>query len=75
MSATVRIGILGCGHVGGPLVGLIGEQAAAIEARTGLSLHVARIAVRNLSRERAVPIDEGLLTATRRRSSTIPPST
>ena len=62
MSATVRIGILGCGHVGGPLVGLIGEQAAAIEARTGLSLHVARIAVRNLSRERAVPIDEGLLT-------------
>ncbi len=62
MSETVRIGILGCGHVGGPLVGLIGERAAAIEARTGLSLHVARIAVRNLSRERAVPINEGLLT-------------
>ncbi len=62
MSETVRIGILGCGNVGGPLVGLIDERARAIEARTGLRLQVARVAVRNLSRERAVPIPDGLLT-------------
>ena len=62
MSETVRIGILGCGNVGGPLVGLIEERARAIEARTGLRLQVARVAVRNLSRERAVPISDGLLT-------------
>jgi homoserine dehydrogenase len=59
---TVRIGLLGCGNVGAALVQLVGEQADAIEARTGLRLEIGAVAVRNLSRERGVAVPEGLLT-------------
>lgn len=58
----VRVGILGCGHVGGALVELIGEQSAAIAASTGLVLEVRRIAVRNLSKKRQPPVLAELLT-------------
>ena len=60
--APVRLGILGCGNVGAALVTLIGEQRKEIEARTGLALEVARVAVRNLSRERPVELADGVLT-------------
>ena len=59
---TVRIGVLGCGNVGAALVQLIERQADAIAARTGVCLEVKRVAVRNLSREREVDLDEGVLT-------------
>jgi len=58
----VRIGLLGCGNVGGPLVQLIEEQGDAIEARTGLRLEVTRIAVRNVAKQRVVPVPAELLT-------------
>ena len=58
----MRVGVLGCGNVGGALVGLVGEQAKEIEARTGLRLEVTRVAVRNLSRERDVDLPPGVLT-------------
>jgi homoserine dehydrogenase len=58
----VRVGVLGCGNVGAALIALVGEQAADIEARTGLRLEVTRVAVRNLARERSVPIATELLT-------------
>jgi homoserine dehydrogenase len=61
-SSVVRIGVLGCGNVGAALVALIGEQAGAIEARTGLRLEVARVAVRNLAKARPVELAEGILT-------------
>lgn len=48
--------------MGGPLVSLIAEQADAIEARTGLRLEVAKVAVRNIARKRDVDIPDGLLT-------------
>jgi homoserine dehydrogenase len=59
---VVRVGVLGCGNVGAALVGLVAEQAGAVEARTGLRLQVTRVAVRNLSRERDVEVAEALLT-------------
>jgi homoserine dehydrogenase len=59
---TVRIGVLGCGNVGAALVQLIDSRHAAIEARTGLRLEIAAVAVRNVSRERAVSLPEGVLT-------------
>jgi homoserine dehydrogenase len=59
---VVRVGVLGCGNVGGALVALVAEQADAIEARTGLRLEIAAVAVRNLSRERDVELSEGVLT-------------
>jgi homoserine dehydrogenase len=58
----VRVGILGCGNVGAALVRLIGEQRDAIAARTGLRLEVARVAVRNLAKERGVELAEPVLT-------------
>ncbi|MDQ3304969.1 MAG: homoserine dehydrogenase, partial [Actinomycetota bacterium] len=61
-TSTVRLGLLGCGNVGAALVGLIGEQADAIEARTGLRLEVTRVAVRNLAKARSVDLPAELLT-------------
>ena len=63
-SATVRVGVLGCGNVGGPLVHLLTDpaSAAAIETRTGLRFEVTRIAVRSVTRERPFPVPAGLLT-------------
>jgi homoserine dehydrogenase len=58
----VRIGVLGCGNVGAPFVGLVAERAKEIEARTGIQLEVVRVAVRNLSRSRDVEIAPALLT-------------
>lgn len=59
---TVRIGILGCGNVGSALVRLIIDQADVIEGRTGVRLEIARVAVRNLSRERDVPLPASVFT-------------
>jgi homoserine dehydrogenase len=58
----VRIGLLGCGNVGAPLVGLIRERGGVIAARTGLQLEVTRVAVRSLAKERPVTLPDGVLT-------------
>ena len=58
----VRVGLLGCGNVGAALVLQIQSGVDAIEARTGLRLEIARVAVRNLYRERPVDLPEGCLT-------------
>jgi homoserine dehydrogenase len=49
---VVRIGVLGCGNVGGALVELIDTDATGIAERTGLHLEVRRVAVRNVSKPR-----------------------
>ncbi|MGE3620759.1 MAG: homoserine dehydrogenase [Acidimicrobiia bacterium] len=59
---VVRVGLLGCGNVGAALAGLVAAQAVEIEARTGVRLEVARVAVRSLARERAVELAPELLT-------------
>lgn len=56
MEERVRVGILGCGHVGGALVRLIHDHADVIEARAGVPLEVARVAVANLAKERNLPL-------------------
>jgi len=61
-ATPVRVGVLGCGNVGAALVGLLTDEGDAIEARTGLRLEVARVAVRNLAKERPVELPEGVLT-------------
>ena len=53
---TVRVGLLGCGHVGSALVRLLQENAELIEQRAGVHLEVTRVAVRDPGRERDVPI-------------------
>jgi homoserine dehydrogenase len=59
---TVRVGLLGCGNVGAPLVELIAKRCDDIAARTGLRLEVTRVAVRSLAKERPVELPEGVLT-------------
>jgi homoserine dehydrogenase len=59
---VVRIGLLGCGNVGAALVQLVADQQGAIQARTGLRLEIASVAVRNVSRERGVSLPDGVLT-------------
>lgn len=49
----VRVGVLGCGNVGSALVGLIEAEAATIERRTGLTLELASVAVRDVARHSA----------------------
>jgi len=61
-SRTIRVGLLGCGNVGGALVPLIERQADVIEARTGLRLEIVRVAVRNMSRDRGITFGENVLT-------------
>jgi homoserine dehydrogenase len=58
----VRIGLLGCGIVGSAFARLVGEQADAIAARTGVTLEVRRVAVRSTSRPRDVELPPGVLT-------------
>jgi homoserine dehydrogenase len=59
--ATVRIGLLGCGNVGGALVQLVAENADAVAARTGLRLEVGRVVVRDLARYAALGLPAGVL--------------
>ena len=59
---VVRIGVLGCGNVGAAFIQLVERQAEVIAARTGIYLQVARVAVRNISRDRDVSVPEGVLT-------------
>ena len=61
-TTPVRIGLLGCGNVGAALVQLVERRRDEIASRHGIDLQITRVAVRNLSRERAVELDEGVLT-------------
>jgi homoserine dehydrogenase len=60
--STVRIGVLGCGNVGSAFIQLVNDQAAIIEARTGVRLEISRVAVRNVSRERDVTLNPDMVT-------------
>src|SRR5438105_12680125 len=62
VNGAVRVGLLGCGNVGGGLVQLLATDADVIEARTGLRLELTRVAVRNTAKERDVPVPAGVLT-------------
>lgn len=58
----VRVGVLGCGNVGGALVELVDAEAAAIAAATGLHLEVTKVAVRNLAKHRSAAVGADRLT-------------
>src|ERR1700758_656919 len=56
MADTVRIGLLGCGAVGAAVARMVHDHGDDIALRSGFRLEVARVAVRDLARDRAVPI-------------------
>ena len=53
---TLRVGLLGCGNVGAAVIRLLHEHAEDIAMRAGCRLEVTRVAVRDLDRERDVPV-------------------
>jgi len=60
---SVRVGLLGCGHVGAALAALVAERRSEVARRRGLDLEVTRIAVRNTAIDRDVPVAQDAFTA------------
>jgi homoserine dehydrogenase len=56
MSSRIRVGLLGCGVVGTGLMRLLDTRARAIEEAVGAQVRVTRLAVRDPSRSRDVPL-------------------
>jgi len=54
---TIRVGLLGCGTVGGGVVKLLRAQATEIEARVGDAVRVVRVAVRDPKKARVAALD------------------
>jgi homoserine dehydrogenase len=64
-SARVRVGLAGCGVVGGALVRLLDESAESIESRYGVKFELSRVLVRDAARDRDLPIPNSLFTTDR----------
>lgn len=58
----VRIGLLGCGTVGGGVIQLLQSNAKYLAQTVGAPLEVARVLVRDSERERVPELDRALLT-------------
>ncbi len=58
----VRIGLLGCGTVGGGVIQLLQANAQYLAQTVGAPLQVARVLVRDPERERVPELDRALLT-------------
>jgi homoserine dehydrogenase len=53
-TSTVRVGLLGCGVVGGATARILLDHSEELAQRSGMGLEIARIAVRSLSKARDV---------------------
>lgn len=62
MGKTVRIGLLGCGTVGGGVIQLLHDNAEYLASRVGARMEVARVLVRDPDKERVVQLDRSRLT-------------
>jgi homoserine dehydrogenase len=58
----VRIGMLGCGTVGSAVARTLDEHADDIARRAGVRLAITRVAVRDLGRDRDVPLPPAVFT-------------
>src|SRR5437879_5577858 len=56
MPDRVRVGLLGCGHVGSAVARMLLDHAGEVSLRAGADVEIARVAVRNLSKERDVEL-------------------
>jgi len=59
---TLRVGLLGCGNVGAAVVRMLHDNADDIVRRSGAHIDIVRVAVRDLSKERHVPLDPDMFT-------------
>lgn len=62
-SETVRVGLLGCGIVGGATARVLSGSASTLSERAGIRIELARIAVRDLSKPREVELPDEVWTA------------
>jgi len=60
---VVRVGVLGCGTVGGALLELVDEHGDTIAARDGIRLEVTRVAVHDPAKARKVTLADGVITS------------
>jgi homoserine dehydrogenase len=58
----IKVGLLGCGTVGGGVIQLLRANAAYLEARVGASFDVVRVLVRDPEKERVAELDRARLT-------------
>jgi len=61
-ATEVRIGMLGCGTVGSAVARMLADHGDDIERRAGVRLRITRVAVRDPSRERDVPLPAEIFT-------------
>lgn len=62
MDRVIRVGLLGCGTVGSGVVTILDADDDDIAARTGASLEVVRVFVRDTSRDRGLPLSPDVFT-------------
>ena len=62
LDERVRVGILGCGNVGTALVQLIHDNADVLQERAGVRIEVAKVVVRDLGRDRGLPLPAATFT-------------
>lgn len=58
----IKVGLLGCGTVGGGVIQLLRANAEYLEARVGAPIDVTRVLVRDAEKERVPELDRGRLT-------------
>ncbi len=58
----IKVGLLGCGTVGGGVVQLLRANASYLEVRVGTSIEVVKVLVRDVDKERVPELDRGRLT-------------
>lgn len=59
---TLRVGLAGCGVVGGALVRLLDDSADTIAARHGVRIELSRILVRDVRRDRGLTLSPAIFT-------------
>ncbi len=62
MAEKVSVGLIGCGVVGGGLVRALSRNGALMASRLGAQISVERIAVRDLSKNRDLPVEPAIFT-------------
>lgn len=62
MAEVIGVGMLGCGIVGSAVARMIQAHSEEITERAGASIEIRRVAVRNLAKERDVPLDREVFT-------------
>ena len=62
MGEEIGIGLLGCGIVGSAVARILADDADEIMERCGAHITIRRVAVRNLAKERDVPVPRDLFT-------------